>query len=244
MALPTTLYEFYTSLGTSLPSIATRAELYESYGLGSADGYTGTAEQNTALLQVLNGQAYGNEAALQAIEQYRTELASITIGDVLAILADADEATLGEFLAAYGVTLSDYSSALEFLRGYSPSLTFYDFFQDLLSAESPPDQPVYDVPEGVQWQADEATPGSYESPAYTIDPNTERWTIKGMTDAVRDTIPVEDLKFYAGQGKAALLDGASTELTNVVMDIVEKSIPTPLFRMITAVQEAGSVAVC
>jgi len=242
MALPTTLYEFYTSLGMSLPSIATRAELYESYGLGSAGGYTGTAAQNTALLQVLNGRAYGNEAALQFLEQYRSELTSITIGDALEILADADEATLGAFLSAYGITLSDYSSALDFLRGYSQALTFYDFCRDLLSAEAPLDQPVYEVPEGVQWQADEGSPGSYESPAYVVDPDTGAWTIRGLTDAVRETIPVQELKFYAGQGKAALLDGASTELTNIVMDFVERSIPTPLFRMITAVQEAESVS--
>ena len=49
MAKPTTLFEFYTSIGSALPPISTRAVFYENYGLGSAASYTGTAAQNTAL---------------------------------------------------------------------------------------------------------------------------------------------------------------------------------------------------
>jgi hypothetical protein len=49
----TTLYDYYTSLGQSLPSISTRAQLYQQAGLGSATSYAGTAAQNTSLLNYL-----------------------------------------------------------------------------------------------------------------------------------------------------------------------------------------------
>ena len=48
-----TLFEYYQSLGQRLPSIAERAKIYESFGLGSADTYRGTAIQNTNLLKSL-----------------------------------------------------------------------------------------------------------------------------------------------------------------------------------------------
>ncbi len=48
-----TLYEFYTALGRSLPSISERAAKYQALGLGQAAFYAGTAEQNTRLLQTL-----------------------------------------------------------------------------------------------------------------------------------------------------------------------------------------------
>lgn len=45
------LYDYFTGLGKKLPSVAERAQ---TYGLGSS--YTGTADQNTALLGRLQGQ--------------------------------------------------------------------------------------------------------------------------------------------------------------------------------------------
>lgn len=48
-----TLYDYYTGQGQKLPSIAERSKIYETSGLGSASLYTGTAEQNTALLNNL-----------------------------------------------------------------------------------------------------------------------------------------------------------------------------------------------
>jgi hypothetical protein len=53
----TTLYEYYSALGQAIPSIAERAKMYESFGLGQATYYTGTAEQNTKLLSKLQGKA-------------------------------------------------------------------------------------------------------------------------------------------------------------------------------------------
>jgi len=45
-----TLYDYYTGLGQALPSLSERSKIYESSGLGSASGYQGTSQQNTALL--------------------------------------------------------------------------------------------------------------------------------------------------------------------------------------------------
>lgn len=50
-----TLAEYYVGKGETLPPISTRARLYESLGLGQAAYYTGTAEQNTKLLNKLQG---------------------------------------------------------------------------------------------------------------------------------------------------------------------------------------------
>ena len=53
MPIPTNLYEYYTSKGQSLPSISERANIFQQQGLGNANTYTGTAEQNTSLLNKL-----------------------------------------------------------------------------------------------------------------------------------------------------------------------------------------------
>lgn len=54
-ASATTLYEWYTAQGQALPSLSARASTYQSLGLGQASFYTGTAEQNTKLLNALKG---------------------------------------------------------------------------------------------------------------------------------------------------------------------------------------------
>lgn len=53
----TTLYDFYAAKGSSLPPVSERAPLYEQYGLGVANFYTGTAEQNAKLLTELKRRA-------------------------------------------------------------------------------------------------------------------------------------------------------------------------------------------
>lgn len=49
----TTLYEWYQAQGQNVPSVEQRALIYAGYGLGQANFYTGTAEQNTKLLNAL-----------------------------------------------------------------------------------------------------------------------------------------------------------------------------------------------
>lgn len=53
--MASTLAEYYSGIGQSLPSVSERSKVYESKGLGSAAEYKGTAEQNTRLLGVLSG---------------------------------------------------------------------------------------------------------------------------------------------------------------------------------------------
>lgn len=48
-----TLYDWYQANGQQLPSVEQRSRLYAEYGLGQASMYTGTAEQNTKLLDYL-----------------------------------------------------------------------------------------------------------------------------------------------------------------------------------------------
>lgn len=65
-ASATTLYEWYQAQGKSVPSVYDRSILYQQYGLGQSSYYTGTAEQNTKLLNALKGAP--NSAPVQAIE--------------------------------------------------------------------------------------------------------------------------------------------------------------------------------
>lgn len=48
-----TLSEFYSLTNRSLPPLSERARLYGNYGLGQSEWYTGTAEQNTKLLNYM-----------------------------------------------------------------------------------------------------------------------------------------------------------------------------------------------
>ena len=49
----TTLTEWYQAQGQALPSVGVRAQTYQGLGLGQSSFYTGTAEQNTKLLNAL-----------------------------------------------------------------------------------------------------------------------------------------------------------------------------------------------
>lgn len=53
----TTLFEWYQAQGRELPSVSARSVVYASLGLGVQGYYTGTAEQNTKLLNALKQQA-------------------------------------------------------------------------------------------------------------------------------------------------------------------------------------------
>ena len=48
-----TLWDYYSAWGKQLPPLSERAKMYEALGLGSAENYAGTAEQNTRLLNAL-----------------------------------------------------------------------------------------------------------------------------------------------------------------------------------------------
>lgn len=50
-----TLFDYYSAKGMTLPSLSERGRIYQAAGLGLADYYAGTAEQNTKLLRHLQG---------------------------------------------------------------------------------------------------------------------------------------------------------------------------------------------
>ena len=60
-----TLFDWYQSQGLPLPNVATRSDLYQTLGLGSKSYYTGTAEQNTKLLNALKTRAQAEAMAAQ-----------------------------------------------------------------------------------------------------------------------------------------------------------------------------------
>ena len=62
----TNLNQYYTGLGQSLPSLSTRAQTYQTAGLGDASGYAGSVAQNTALLNYLQSQGVSAPAATTA----------------------------------------------------------------------------------------------------------------------------------------------------------------------------------
>jgi hypothetical protein len=49
------LFGYYSGQGQAMPSLSARGQLYQQYGLGQSTGYSGTASQNTALLNALQG---------------------------------------------------------------------------------------------------------------------------------------------------------------------------------------------
>ena len=49
------LFGYYSGQGQAMPSLSARGQLYQQYGLGQSTDYSGTAAQNTALLNALQG---------------------------------------------------------------------------------------------------------------------------------------------------------------------------------------------
>lgn len=65
-----TLYEWYQAQGQTLPSVSARSKIYEGLGLGPASYYTGTAEQNTRLLNALKGAPNATTSSAQNYSGY------------------------------------------------------------------------------------------------------------------------------------------------------------------------------
>ena len=97
----TNLSEYYQAWGKSLPSLSTRAGIYQALGLGSSSSYSGTAAQNTTLLNALKSRQI---APMSAAELSSTPSSSTTYtiqrGDTLSGIA-----------ARYGTTVSALMNA-------------------------------------------------------------------------------------------------------------------------------------
>lgn len=63
-----TLYEYYKSQGSKLPSIAERSKIFEDLGLGTASAYKGEYQQNVDLLARLQTGAQPKNAAVQPVK--------------------------------------------------------------------------------------------------------------------------------------------------------------------------------
>lgn len=114
----TTLYDYYKAIGQSLPPVATRADVYKSLGLGSA--YSGTADQNNALLGKLKELSVGSTPAAPAASTPGTPAAPTTPTTPtdtrtlpgLPTLPQEDERTLGTTAVAPRTLPTQNSSGL------------------------------------------------------------------------------------------------------------------------------------
>ena len=196
MPTPTTLYEFYTSQALSLPSVSDRAPLYEALGLGNASSYTGTADQNAMLLAELLGdavpQSFELQEALASLEPYASVLQAYTIGDFLAAESDLLDYLSDDFQ----VWLDDVN-----FRSYPSSMSFYDVMYDIMEnsygtgsvswEQMDYSDAGYDTPSDLQWTSndDSSIAGSFNSPAYTFDNQTEDWSLAGLDVSALSNIP-------------------------------------------------------
>ncbi|MBV7569892.1 S-layer family protein [Pseudomonas sp. PDM27] len=247
MATPTTLYEFYTGIGLTLPPIDTRAQLYESFGLGSSASYVGTASQNDALLGVLV-EYTSPHGALEALAQFKDALSSLTIGD---LLANLDPAELASILAMGTIPAEAVDEGIALLSQFSPAISVYDALVQLIQTNSITNasNPQFHVPDDLQWQQPLGSLDSdvnFESPAYSFDSVTKEWKVTDFLPGDLANIPIEDIKFYTGVGLSALLDGATSEMANIIVDkIIKPNIPTGVFNALsqlhTQVQNSTSL---
>lgn len=153
-----TLYDYYTSKGSALPSIDDRRKTYEQYGLGSAASYAGTAQQNTSLLQkLLAGSTAPVPVATQApaVATPSAGTASGTGPNYASIARDAGSAGLApnDLQALFGATPEEQKAARDMIAkqfGYDtedafiadafkkPSQTTEQFYQSAYEAAGLP----------------------------------------------------------------------------------------------------------
>lgn len=247
MDTPTTLYEFYTGLGLSLPPISTRADLYESYGLGDASEYTGTASQNNALLSALvQTSAPPNPAlddALATIAPYADALKSITVSDVFQVLDEVAVEDLLAILQDAGVSYENYQDGLSIVGSFSPETSLYDVFYQLISSDLPPPsddkQPSslygFDTPQDVAWvpTQDGGLTGAYLSPEYSFDASSGSWAVILPSDRDLSSVPSEKLKYYTGKGFDYLKDVVEEVAVDQIFDhVLEPKLPAPVFGLL------------
>lgn len=115
MATPTTLYEYYTGKGQTLPSVQERAPVYQQYGLGSSSDYAGTAEQNTALL----GKLLAGTSTPTTTENIVTDTSGVSTG--------TSPGTAG----AFGLDLPENFTSEDVSNALSSPITIDDLYSKL-----------------------------------------------------------------------------------------------------------------
>ena len=244
MSTPTTLFEFYTSIGSSLPSIKDRSVIFQSYGLGSADSYTGTAEQNTALLNALNGAATPPDPAKE-LEPYKAAFSGFTVGELQSLAADSE--IYAQALKLSGIGAGEFAQGVSIFSSYPSSMSVYDVLVDLLrkgsssGGSSGSGSAASRTPPDLQWKTPAGSQtGVYESPAFSYDDSTGKWSLKDVPPEKLNSLSAEDLKKYAGAGWQAFKDGVVSESVNQISNYLQSKLPAPLFNMLNST--AGAVS--
>ena len=245
MSTPTTLFEYYTSLGSKLPSIAARAKLYEAQGLGPAGGYKGTAEQNTRLLAQLTKQAEPEPPLpLDEAEALRAQFKGTKPKEALGDLRDfgfSDAAILGTFLN--DLHLSEASGDLARVAAYPSAMNTWDALVDFskhrldgldFSADG------FDLPLPARFAPvqDAGYPGASASPTIDVESLSGDWQVRGVDLAEVGAMAKDARDWIVNSGRDALTDMVTRGVTDMVMDYVEDRVPAALFDTFNHVSEA------
>ena len=246
MSTPTTLFEYYTSLGSKLPSIAARATLYEAQGLGPAGQYKGTAEQNTRLLAQLTKQAEPEPPnTLETAEGLRAQY-KVAGGEIETVayyrdqMGNAGILQRNLFWLNTQTTLADDPSWIAALPAsmniWDALVSFAERRLDLLDFGPG----STDLPPQSAWRPaqDANYPGAGSSPLIDIDPITEDWSVRGVNISEVGRMAKDARELIVNRGRDELGDMVTRGVTDQVLDFVEDRVPALLLDSLMSLKES------
>lgn len=261
MPAPSTLYEYYTGKGQTLPKLATRGQIFQQLGLGSAEGYVGSAEQNTILLQALLAAdaeaeqpdpdpAPGGEPPPDPAPQ--PDIFTYSGGSVALPLSSSDAALFRDAMRLFGgysdAEISEMLDILDDLQGdpiagmlaEAMGMLIAAYEDYLAQAASQQLQSTYDVPDPLQWAGDGASPGLFDSPSFSF--SGDNWTAVGVT--AEDIAQAGDqAAFFTGFGIDDLAEHVADAATSLIMEqIVKPAVGERVANLIERVEEDVSNA--
>lgn len=253
MSTPKTLYEFYQSIGSALPSINDRAAIYQNFSLGLAESYTGTAEQNTTLLNALLGlttEKFDNTFNLeQAIVDSHTLIydkilkdsfpnqSSFTIQDYIDYYVqerNSLDPNSSDYREKYQYHTDVITREIERFSGINFQTNYLDASLEVaarllnLPPESVNDRPFF-VPQPeffFKEIATETKESIFSSVSFQFDAQTLIYHIE------------DDPLFSAT--KDALISGVSMEASNNVQRLLKSFLPSSIYNFVTSVSKANS----
>jgi hypothetical protein len=242
---PTNLFEYYSSIGATLPSLATRAKLYEAQGLGPAGEYKGTAEQNTRLLAQLNQQSEPEppgtvDTAESLRDQYKPSNPHETVSFYRAYLGDTGilERTF-YWLGTDKLLPGD----AEWMATQPGSMNVWDW--QVLYAKRRWDLLDFgprstDLPPEGQWSeaGDSSYPAAKASPLFERDPLSGDWKVRGVNLSEAGRMGKDAVELLANQGRDTFVETIQRGATEEVLEVVESRVPAPLFGALMKLKEA------
>lgn len=143
--VPTNLFQYYSSKGTALPSLSERATAYQTAGLGKSSEYTGTTDQNTALLGALTktpaaGSGAGSKQVASDPAGSGGSTGTSPTAKLTAGLTDADGGSAVSSSSAVRSTINNGQSTDTAAQGSS---NFASFAASVTPAGGPPAAPDY-----------------------------------------------------------------------------------------------------